>query len=444
MDIIVIIIIAFISLFLGWLLARTLSKGTSITEIEELKNVINDLKTEKKFAESQVINLKSEKEVIENKLDNLNSEFINVNSNLSKEKERNENLNQKLQEQKNEIEELQKKFTLEFENLANRIFEEKSKKFTEQNRENLDDLLKPLGEKIKDFEKKVESTYEKEARDRTSLSGEIKKLFELNQQISKEAQNLTTALKGESKTRGNWGEIILESILEKSGLVKDREYFIQKSFFKDGRRLHPDVIVKFPGNRDVIIDSKVSLIAYEKFSNAETTGEQEIALKEHVQAVKKHIDELSSKNYHDIYEINTLDFVMLFIPIEPSYHAAIQGDPNIWNYAYDKRILLLSPTNLFAILKMTEKIWQQEYQSRNAFEIAKSGGDLYDKFVGFVDDLKNIGKKIDDSKQSYDAAINKLSDGRGNLISRAEKLRELGAKTKKQIPQEMLDKIERE
>jgi DNA recombination protein RmuC len=447
MDIIIFIAVAVLATLLGWYIAKvrfTSEQGISKEEAENLKKQISELSTDKRIAEERLADFRNDKEALENKLDELSGSLNEARENWISEKKNNENLTQKLDEQKRELEELQKKFTLEFENLANKIFEEKSQKFTEQNRANLNELLKPLGQKIKEFEKKVEETYDIEARQRASLGGEIKKLIEQTQSVEREAKNLATALKGQAKTQGNWGEMILESLLENSGLEKEREYFIQKSYIKDGRRLQPDVVVKFPGQRDMVIDAKVSLVAYERFSSAETKEKQDIALKEHINSIKRHIDELSMKNYQEIYDLNTLEFVMLFIPIEPAYLTAMKGNPNLWNYAYNKRILLISPTNLIAILKMTENLWQQEIQRKNVKEIARQGGDLYDKFVGFINDLQNIGKKIDDSKQSYDAAINKLSEGKGNLISRAEKLRKLGAKTKKTLPHELLDRADDE
>jgi DNA recombination protein RmuC len=438
MEIMVIILIAILSGLIGWFVSKqkfSIVPGIPKEEFDALNQELNEIKIAKSVAEEKANNLQNEINNFYLKYSEKEKELIEISSQKARIEQEVLNLRQKLDEQKKDLVEIQNKFTLEFENLANRIFDEKSSKFTEQNKENLKTILNPLSEKIKDFEKKVEETYEKESRDRTSLGGEIKKLFELNQQISKEAQNLAVALKGQTKTQGNWGEIILESLLEKSGLVKDREYFIQKSFTNEfGKRLQPDVIIKFPGERDIIVDSKVSLNAYERFSSAETKEEQEKALREHVYSVKKHIDELSSKKYEDIKELNSLEFVFMFIPIEPAYYSAIQGEPELWNYAYQKRIMLVSPTNLFAVLKMTEKLWQQEYQSRNAYEIAKQSGELYDKFVGFVEDLLTIGKKIKDSEQSYEAAMNKLKDGNGNLIKRTERLKELGARAKKTLP----------
>ncbi len=354
-------------------------------------------------------------------------------------------ISEKLSEQKQDVEKLQDKFRIEFKNLANEILEEKSQKFTQQNRTNLDEILKPLGEKIKDFEKKVEDTYDKESKLRFSLKEEIKRLEELNQQVSRDTVNLTKALKGDSKTQGNWGEVVLENILEKSGLVKDREYFIQTSFTKDdGRRMQPDVIVTYPGKRNVVIDSKVSLTAYERYTSEEEEDKKEKAYKEHIVSLKSHINELSLKNYQDLYQLNSLDFVMMFLPLEPAYLLAVQRDPELWNYAYDKRILLISPTNLIAALKMVESLWRQEYQGQNVQEIARQSGDLYDKFKGLVDDLIEIGNKLKMTQKSYEASMNKLTTGKGNLISRVERIKKLGAKTSKSIPEKLLERLEEE
>jgi DNA recombination protein RmuC len=379
-------------------------------------------------------------------LDDKEKEIIELNRQVSARDTEFRNLNEKLQEQKNEIDKLQEKFRIEFKNLANEIFEEKSKRFTEQNKIKLDEILKPLGEKIRDFEKKVEETYDKEAQQRYSLKEEVKRLAELNQEVSKEASNLTKALKGDTKARGSWGEVILESILERSGLVKDREYFIQASYTDDnGKKVQPDVIVAYPGDRRVVIDSKVSLLAYERYVSNDDKREQDKALKDHLQSVRNHIRILSEKNYQDIYQIKSLDFVMMFMPVEPAYYLAIQDDTELWNYAYEKRILLISPTNLIAALKMIESMWRQEYQSKNVMEIARRSGALYDKFEGLLSDLVDIGKKLDAAQNSYKSSMVKLSEGKGNLISRVEQIKKLGAKTKKSLPQNLLDRaVEKE
>jgi DNA recombination protein RmuC len=350
-------------------------------------------------------------------------------------------LTERLQEQKQEMLEIREKLNIEFRNLANEILEEKSKKFTEQNKTNIDQILKPLGDKLKDFEKKVEETYDKEAQQRFSLKEEVKRLAELNQQVSKEANSLTKALKGESKTQGNWGEVILESILERTGLRKGLEYTVQDSFSTEGnRRYQSDVIVHYPGDRSIVIDSKVSLTAYDIYVAAAEDKDREQALRAHLISVKNHINELASKNYQDIEAIKTLDFVVLFMPVEPAYMLAIQNEPQLWSFAYERRILLISPTNLVAVLKMIESLWKQEYQSRNVLEIARQGGELYDKFTGLIDDLIDMGNKLKQTQKSYEASMNKLTSGKGNLVGKVQKLKELGVKARKNLPDNMLNR----
>lgn len=389
--------------------------------------------------------LTSENDTLKKEIANKDAIILEVNKKLASRESDYQHLSTKLNEQKTDIEKLQERFTLEFRNLANEILEEKSKKFTELNKTNLDQILKPLNDKIKDFEKKVEETYDKEAQQRFSLKEEVKRLAELNQIISREANNLTKALKGETKTQGNWGEVILESILEKSGLTKDREYFLQKSFTtEDGKRLQPDVVVKYPGDRSIVIDSKVSLTAYERYVGALTQDEQESAFKEHILSIKRHIDELSGKAYHTLYELKSLDFVMMFLPIEPAYLLAIQNEPGLWNLAYEKRILLISPTNLIAALKMVESMWRQEYQNKNAEEIARQSGALYDKFEGFISDLLELGKRLNNTTDFYKSSMNKLTEGKGSLVARVENIRKLGAKTKKTLPQNLLNRVDEE
>jgi DNA recombination protein RmuC len=434
-------IIAAIVLF--WL---KLNKSTSSAGKGEIDGLIKErdiLLSDKRVLEAKVQSLTERLEKSENTLDGKDNNILDLNRQLSSKTADFINLQEKLQDQKTELEVIQVKFTKEFENLANKILEEKSKKFTEQNKINIDLLLKPLGEKIRDFEKKVEETYDKESKQRFSLEKEIKNLADLNQQISKEANNLTNALKGQSKTRGNWGEIILESILEKSGLVRDREYFVQPSFTNEhGKRVQPDVVVTYPGDRNVVIDAKVSLNAYERYASSEIKEEQEAALKDHLLSIRNHINDLGSKNYQDLYQLKSLDFVMMFLPIEPAYLIAMQYDTNLWNFAYERRILLISPTNLIAALKMIATLWRVEYQNKNAQEIAEQSGALYDKFVGFLEDLKDVGNKLNATQKSYDDSINKLSDGKGNLIRRVERIKELGAKTSKEIPKNLIDKAE--
>jgi len=427
------------ALILFWVKLNKTS-GEPTGELEEAKQRAATLYAEKLAGESKIQMLEEQARYSLKIIKEKEDAIINLNREVADTSARNKNLAEDLQNKQATIEASEEKLRVAFKNLANEILEEKTQKFTEQNRTKLEEILKPLGEKITSFEKKVEEAYHKESNERFSLVNEIKKLAELNQQISQEASNLTHALKGQAKTRGNWGEIILESILEKSGLVKDREYFVQKSYTNDeGKRLQPDVVVSYPGERSVIIDSKVSLNAYERYASSEVKEEQDTALREHLQAIRNHVNDLSSKNYQDLYSIRSLDFVMMFLPIEPAYMLAVQNDPDLWSFAYDRRILLISPTNLIASLKMIANLWRVEYQNKNAVEIARQSGELYDKFKGFVDDLEDIGKKINATRVSYDDAMNKLSTGKGNLMRRTEKIKELGAKTSKELPKNLLE-----
>lgn len=343
--------------------------------------------------------------------------------------------------QQEELLNMRNQLNKDFQVLANQILEEKTQRFTTTNKENIEAILKPLNEKLVEFKSKVEETYDKESKQRFSLEERIRELVALNNQISTDANNLTKALKGNNKIQGNWGEMILESILEKSGLKKEEEYYVQETIkdefgrtiqSNEGNRMQPDIIVSYPGGRKIVIDSKVSLTAYVRYIEAETDEEKAVAEKEHILSVKQHIDELSKKSYQDYIE--SLDFVMMFIPTEPAYILAMQLDSNLWDYAYKKRILLISPTNLIASLKVVADLWKREYQSRNAQEIAKRGAMLYDKFVAFVDTLQDVGKNIERSQKSYDRAFSQLKDGNGNLIRQAEMLKELGIKSKKELP----------
>lgn len=385
--------------------------------------------------EERVSGLQQDRDLLQKELTEKDKQILDLNARHATAMADIRNASEKLENQKKDIEQLQEVFREKFENLANNILDDKTKKFTEVNRVRLEEILNPLRDKIKDFEKKVEETYDKEAQQRFSLKEEVKKLAELNQQVSLEAQNLTKALKGESKTQGNWGEMILESILEKSGLVKDREYSVQASFKDEsGRIVYPDIIVHYPENRNVIIDSKVSLTAYEQYVSMDDTDEKEKLLRDHLTSIRKHIVELSKANYQDLYHLQTLDFVMMFMPIEPAYLLAVQKEPELWNYAYERRILLISPTNLLAALKMITALWQQEYQNKNVMEIARQSGDLIDKFHSLLEDLDHLDNDLISARKHYDDAKNKLSEGKGNLFRRVEKLKELGVKSKKKLP----------
>lgn len=326
-----------------------------------------------------------------------------------------------------------------FKNLANEIFDEKSKKFEARNKESLSVVLNPLQEKISQFEKRVEETYHKESKERFSLGKEIESLRELNAQISEDAVNLTNALKGDNKAQGNWGELVLETVLEKSGLSKGREYEVQVSLeADDGSRSQPDVVVHLPESRDIIIDSKVSLKAWDSYCSAEEDEEKEKYLKEHLQSVRMHVKGLSDKDYQKLSGINSLDYVFLFMPIEAAYLQANQLDPDLSQYAFEKNIIFVGPTMLLTTLKLAQNLWRLDQQNKNAHEIARQAGNLYDKFVNFVDDLENVGKRIDSSKESFNKARNKLTSGTGNLVKRAEDLKKLGAKTSKQLQADTL------
>jgi len=351
------------------------------------------------------------------------------------------NLQEKLQDQHKEFENLTEKFSMQFKNLANDIFEEKSKKFTDQNKANLFDLLKPLGEKIVDFEKKVEETHRDNISRNSALREQLENLQRLNVQMTREAENLTRALRGDSKTQGAWGEFILESILEKSGLEKDREYFVQETFTTLEGRLRPDIIIRLPENKHVIIDSKVSLRAYNNFMNAENEADKTLHLKNHLTSMRAHMKSLGDKNYHNISE-SSPDFVIMFIPIEPAYILAIQSEKTLYEEALERRIVFVSPTLLIPSLQLIKNTWKQEYQTRHVLDIASKAGDLYDKFVGFSEDMLMLGRKLDSSKKFYDESMKKLAVGSGNLIHRVEDLKKLGAKTNKTIDPSLLKRSE--
>ncbi len=355
------------------------------------------------------------------------------------------NIKQKLDDNKSEIEQLQSKFTKEFENLANKILEEKSNKFTQQNKENLKQILNPLQEKIQVFEQKVERSNQENIQRHAALGEQLKILHEQNIKISTEATNLTKALKGDSKTQGNWGELILERVLEKSGLEKDREYVMEKSFTvnQEGKqRLRPDVIIYLPDNKKMVIDSKVSLTAYEKYINSDEENDKQNYLKEHIISLNRHVIQLSEKKYEDLYDIDSPDFVLLFIPIEPAFAVAINHDNQLYNKAFEKNIVIVTPSTLLATLRTIDTMWNNEKQQRNAIEIARQAGALYDKFEGLIQDLTKVGKKMDEAKNEYKGAMNKLFEGRGNLIKSVEKIKKLGAKAKKQLPESIINRAE--
>jgi DNA recombination protein RmuC len=342
----------------------------------------------------------------------------------------NDNLVEKLENQKLEIETLQKRLTTEFENIATKILKERSEEFSVSNHKNLSEILNPLKERIQLFEKKVDETYDKELRDKISLREEVRKLTELNTRVSEEANNLTKALKGDVKKQGNWGEVILERVLERSGLTKGQEY--EREVVVEGADhtvQRPDVIIQLPDNKHIVIDSKVSLVAYERLMSAETEEKRVVCLRDHINSLRSHVKLLSEKNYQNAQNINTPDFVLMFLPIEASFSVAVQGDSEIFAYAWERKIVIVSPTTLLATLRTISSIWKQENQTKNAQEIARLSGALYDKFIGFAEDMAKIKANIDRTSSAYDDAMKKMKDGSGNIIRTAEKIKELGAKT---------------
>ena len=350
------------------------------------------------------------------------------------------NLQEKLESQKKEMDNLQQRFTTEFENIATKILKQNTEEFSVANQKSITELLSPLKEKIQVFEKKVEDTYEKGLKDQTDLKAELKKLHDLNLKISNEANNLTKALKGDVKKQGNWGEVILERILERSGLTEGREYEKQESVLSEnGQRFQPDVVIHLPDQKHIVVDSKVSLVAYERLVNADHEKDRAAFVKEHLLSVRSHIKILSEKHYQHSPNFNSPDFVLLFVPIESSFSIAVQEDQDLFSYAWDNKVVIVSPSTLLATLRTIASIWQQENQTRNALEIARQSGALYDKFVAFISDMESIGKSMDSTRKTYDQAVNKLYSGSGNLVKRAENIRKLGAKTTKELPQDMIE-----
>lgn len=431
MDYILAVIALVVGATAGFFIAHFKSKSET-SRLEERNANLDEQLTE---TESKLDQLQQEKET---QLKEERERSADLDRQLAGLKSEYTGLQEKLADQKNELAEMQEQLKVQFENLANKILDEKSEKFTKQNKESLDQILNPLGLKLEEFKKKVEETYEKGTQERSGLREQIKNMVQLNQQMSEDARNLTKALKGDSKAQGNWGEVILSSILEKSGLRKDEEYFTQQSeTLEDGRRLQPDVVVKLPDEKFLIVDSKVSLTAYERFSSTDDEGEIKSALKQHVLSIRSHVKGLSDKNYPQIYADKTPDFVLLFIPVEPAFAAALQSEPNLYNEAFEKNIVIVSPSTLLATLFTINTIWKRDRQNKYALEIADRGGALYDKFVGFVETMDDIGTRIRQTQDSYDTAMGRLSKGAGNLIGQVEKLKKLGVKATKQLPSSM-------
>ncbi len=402
-------------------------------ELNEAKNALT-------VAQSRLDEKNAEQERSIAEMENLRNEQTRLVADKAALTERNQNLVEAIENDRKEIENLQKRLTTEFENIANRIMKERAAEFSVSNEKQLGEVLNPLKDKITSFEKQVKEAYDKELRDKISLKEEVKKLTELNTRVSEEANNLAKALKGDVKKQGNWGEVILERLLETSGLKKgieyEREVVVEGS---EGETLRPDVIVYLPDNKHVIIDSKVSLVAYERLSNAKNDEEYQQFLKAHIESIKSHVKQLSEKNYQLAMGLNTPDFVLLFLPIEASFAAAVQAEQNLFSYAWDRKIVIVSPTTLLVTLRTIASIWKQENQTRNAQEIARLSGALYDKLVGIMADFTKVKENIDRAGSSYDDAMKKMKEGSGNLFSTANKIKKLGAKTAKELPENLIE-----
>ncbi len=426
---------------IAWIVASINHKKHELRFIENEKSLVNaqnDAETQKSIA-LETLRIKSQ-EVEKTQMElSRQVQFSNEKAvEVATLKATNENLVEKLENQKSEIELLQKRLTTEFENIATKLLKERADEFSASNTKNLSEILNPLKERILQFEKKVDDTYDKELRDKISLREEVRKLTELNTRVSEEANNLTKALKGDVKKQGNWGEVILERVLERSGLTRGQEYEREEVVEgADHSVQRPDVIIHLPDNKHIIIDSKVSLVAYERLHTTDSDDARANFLKEHINSLKNHVKFLSEKNYQNAHNINTPDFVLMFLPIEASFSIAVQGDDELFKFAWERKIVIVSPTTLLATLRTISSIWKQELQTKNAQEIARLSGTLYDKFIGFLEDLNKIKTNIDRSSTAYDDAVKKLKDGNGNILRTAQKIKELGAKTgNKLIPSE--------
>jgi DNA recombination protein RmuC len=430
MEITLVLVGLVVGVALGWLVARNRFSSDrqndfALLRIEQEKNQ----------------SLSKQLDELKGHLEQERQKVIELNNTLAATEADYRNLEEKLAERKAEMDTLQAKFTAEFKNLANEILEKNSAKFTDLNRSSMSELLGPLREKILTFEKKVEEAYDRELRDKISLREEVKKLYELNNRISEEANNLTRALKGDTRRQGDWGEFILETVLERSGLIKDREYrkqVVTKN--SEGETIKPDYLVMLPDKRHIIIDSKVSLVAYENFVNTEDESARTRFLKAHLESLKNHVKALSEKNYFSSLEFNTPDFVLMFIPIESSFSVALQADQDLFNYAWERRIVIVSPTTLLATMRTVASMWKMDRQSQHAFQIAEESGKLYDKFKLFMDDMVKVGNQLNTTRSTYEEAMKKLVTGRGNLVQQAEKLREMGARNTKRIDEKIIER----
>ena len=416
---------------IGWLFTRQKAlqeRGVPLDEVNS-RYISLDL-----FNQEKLENSDKEKIII-----SLNARIAELSANLK-------NLQEKFGENKKEIDEIHNKFSLEFKNLSNEMLEEKSKKFLELNEKSVGNLLNPLKEKIKEFEGKIDEVYKEETRERISLKKELENIVKLNQQVSEDTHKLTSALKGDKKMLGDWGEVQLEMILEKAGLERDIHYRKQETVKDDdGKNLRPDYIINLPDDKQLIVDSKVSLVAYERYFNADDENVKAAALKQHLNDLLNHVRELGDKNYQKLYGINPPDYVLMFVPIEPALAVAQREDPSLFDKALKKSIVMVGTSTLLATLRTINFIWNQDKQRKNVYEIAKQSGLLYEKFTGFIEDLIQVGRKLDDAKNEYSNAMNKLYESRkkgDTIIGRIEKIKELGADTNKSLPQNILDRLE--
>ena len=421
---------------------------------EERATQVARLNETEKLGLARIAEADKNRSLAEQQLSTLSNDFAGIKTELIAERQKNEDsirllttsmselehARKQLSEKAVELEQIQKRLTVEFENVAHKILKEHSAEFTTLNQKNIGEILIPLKEKIVTFEKKVEESYEKSLRDQTDMKVELKKLQELNHKISDDAQNLTNALKGDVKKQGNWGEVVLERVLERSGLTLGREFereVVDEN--SDGKQIRPDVIIHLPDKKHLIVDSKVSLVAYERLVNETSDELRGQHLSDHLKSLRSHIKMLSDKHYPTAKNLNSPDFVLLFLPIESSFSTAIQEDQELFNYAWDNKVVIVSPSTLLATLRTVASIWKQENQTKNALEIASLGASLYDKFVNFVQDLEKVGKGIETAQSNYNNALNKLHTGKGNLVRTSEKLKELGIKTQKALPDNLIE-----
>lgn len=444
-----------IGVYIGKLISGLKSKSkTGILEeknnqlslqIGDLKNQIdNNLEKYKEGTQQLKNESHTDIEKIEKEREEIRREKENISLQLTRKVSEFNNLQERNQEQKAEVEKLQEKFTVEFENLANKILDQKSEKFTNLNKQNIENILDPLQKKIKEFEEKVSKSDSESVKRHAELGEKLKFLNEQSLKISEDATNLTKALKGDTKMQGNWGEMVLERVLERSGLQKDSEYFVQQSFnTEEGKRVMPDVVIHLPGDKKMVVDSKVSLNAYERYINETDEDQKKTHLKNHLISVRNRVNELGNKNYHSLYQMESPDFVLLFIPIEAAFAIASNEYPNLYSDAFEKNIIIVTPTTLLAVLKTIDSMWQNEKQKQNAIEIATQAGALYDSFTSLTDELLKIGRQIGTVQNSYEGAMKKLT-GKGNLIRRVEKLKKLGAKASKQLDQKLINRAENE